>query len=55
MLHGYDEISVKILKASSHLISSPLTYICSKSLSTEILTEPLFKKILRITKGQYLY
>jgi hypothetical protein len=34
--HRYEEISVQILKASSHLISSLLTYICNKSLSTGI-------------------
>ena len=32
--HGYDEIFVKILKATSHLISSPLSYICNKSFSS---------------------
>jgi hypothetical protein len=32
--HGYDEISVKILKLSSQFITSPLTYIYNKSLST---------------------
>jgi len=50
--HGYDEISVKILNASSHLISSPLTCICNKSLSTVIfpshpkylVVKPLLKK-----------
>ena len=31
---GYDEISVKILKWSAPFISSPLTYICNKSLET---------------------
>jgi hypothetical protein len=29
---GYDKISVKILKRSAPFISSPLTYICNKSL-----------------------
>jgi hypothetical protein len=32
--HGYDEIPTKILKASAPFISSPLTYICNKSLSS---------------------
>jgi hypothetical protein len=30
--HGYDEISVKILKWSSPFIVSPLNYACNKSL-----------------------
>ena len=30
---GYDEISTKILKASSQFIISPLTYICNQALS----------------------
>ena len=29
---GYDEISTKILQISALLISSPLNYICSKSI-----------------------
>jgi hypothetical protein len=29
---GHDEISVKILKATFHLISSTVTYICNKPL-----------------------
>ena len=29
---GYDEISTKILKTSAHLISSPLNYVCNKSI-----------------------
>ena len=32
--HGYDELSVKILKLSSQFITSPLNYICNKSLSS---------------------
>jgi hypothetical protein len=31
---GYDDISVKILRWSAPFISSPLTYICNKSLET---------------------
>jgi len=30
--HGYDEIPTKILKVSTPFITSPLTYICNKSL-----------------------
>jgi hypothetical protein len=31
---GYDDISVKVLQLSAPFISSPLTYICNKSLET---------------------
>jgi hypothetical protein len=49
---GYDEISTKLLKISANYICSPLTYICNKSVSTEIFPErlkysvikPLYKK-----------
>ena len=34
--HRYDEISVKILKWCAPFISSPLTYICNKSLELGI-------------------
>jgi hypothetical protein len=49
---GYDGVSVKVLKLSSLFISSPLTYICNKSIAhgkfpdrlkySEI--KPLYKK-----------
>jgi len=50
--HGYDEISDKILRASSPFILSPLTYIFNKVLSSGIFPDrlkyseiqPLFKK-----------
>jgi hypothetical protein len=32
--HGYDEISVEVLKASSPFISAPLNYVSNKILST---------------------
>jgi hypothetical protein len=49
---GYDGISTKLLKISSSFISSPLTHICNKSLSSGIfpdhlkytVVKPLFKK-----------
>jgi Notch-like protein len=49
---GYNEISTKVLKASSYFINSPLTCVCYKSLSMVIfhsclkysVTKPLFKK-----------
>ena len=34
--HGYDGIPMKILKVSAHFITSPLTYICNKSLASGI-------------------
>ena len=50
--HGYDKISVKILNLSSQFITSPLTYIYNKSLSTGTfptglkfsVVRPLYKK-----------
>jgi Notch-like protein len=49
--HGYDEISTKILKSSIYYISSPLTYIINRMLSTSAfpnrlkfsVVKPLFK------------
>jgi len=49
--HGYDEISTKILKSSIYYISSPLTYIINRMLSTSTfpnrlkfsVVKPLFK------------
>jgi len=50
--HGYDDISVIMLKLFSPFISSPLNYICNELLSSGILpcrlqyaeVVPLFKK-----------
>jgi hypothetical protein len=39
--YGYDQISAKIVNTSSHFISSPLTYICNKSLATGIFPSEL--------------
>jgi hypothetical protein len=49
---GYDKISIKILKTSAPFISSPLSYICNKSMlsgtfSTRLkyaIVKPLLKK-----------
>ena len=49
---GYDRISTKILKLSIHYISSPLTYICNRMLSSGIFptrlkfseVKPIFKR-----------
>jgi len=50
--HGYDRILMNILKVSTPFITSPLTYICNKSLSLGIFPsqlkfselQPLYKK-----------
>jgi hypothetical protein len=50
--YGCDEISTKLLKISSPFISSPLNYICNKTLSTGVFHDqlrfseikPLYKK-----------
>jgi len=44
---GYDEISTKLLKISVTYISSPLTYICNKSISTGIFPEQLKYSIIK--------
>ena len=61
--HGYDEISIKILKISAPFILSPLTYIFNKILSKGIFPErlkfseikPLYKKgnMIFPTIGQF--
>jgi Notch-like protein len=59
--HGYDEISVKLLKISSPFICSPLTYTCNKSLSSGIFPtgskyseiKPLFKNGDRTNMTNY--
>jgi hypothetical protein len=40
-LHGYDEITLKILKLGSPFIISPLTYIVNKILCMDIFPERL--------------
>jgi hypothetical protein len=58
---GYDGISTKLLKISSCFISSPLIYICNKSLSSGIfpdrlkyaMVKPLFKKGDRANISNY--
>jgi hypothetical protein len=54
-LHGYDEISVNILKFSSPYISSPLCHICNKTFSSGIFPERLkyavFKPIFKNGDG----
>jgi hypothetical protein len=39
--HGYDDVSVNILKSSSPYIISPLRHICNKMLSTGIFPDRL--------------
>jgi len=38
---GYDEIPIKTLKTSALFLISPLTYVCNKSLSSEIFPNSL--------------
>jgi hypothetical protein len=45
--HGYDEISVNILKFSSPYISSPLCHICNKIFSTGIFPEKLKYAVIK--------
>ncbi|PNF35146.1 hypothetical protein B7P43_G09274 [Cryptotermes secundus] len=59
--HGYDEIPVAILKASALFISSPLTYIVNKSLSSGIyptrlkfsIVKPVFKSGDKLNISNY--
>jgi hypothetical protein len=39
--HGYDKISLKIMKSSAPYVLSPLTYLCNKILQTGILPDRL--------------
>jgi len=50
--HGFDEISITLLKISATYICSPLTYICNKSILSGIfpdrkkfsIIKPIYKK-----------
>ena len=46
--HGYDKISVHILKFSSPYISSPLCHICNKILSSGIFPERLKYAVVKL-------
>jgi hypothetical protein len=49
---GYDEISVKILKISAPFISSPLTHICNRVLSTGVFPSRMkYSEIIPIFKN----
>jgi hypothetical protein len=49
---GYDEISVKILKISTPFISSPLTHICNRVLSTGVFPSRMkYSEIIPIFKN----
>jgi hypothetical protein len=49
--NGYNEISVKILKISIPFISSPLTYICTRVLSTGVFPSRLkYSEIIPLFK-----
>ena len=45
---GYDGIPMKILKLSTPFITSPLSYICNKSLSSGIFPKVINKERERI-------
>ena len=45
--HGYDGVSTKILKISSSYITSPLTYICNKIISTGTFPDKLKFSIVK--------
>jgi len=47
--HWYDEISTELLKISATYICSPLTYICSKSILSEIYPDRLKFSIIKVT------
>jgi len=46
--HGYEEISVNILKYSSPYISSPLCHICNKIISSGIFPERLKCAVIKL-------
>ena len=45
---GYDGISTKLIKLSSLFISSPLTYICNKSLSSGIFPDRMKYAVVKL-------
>jgi len=47
--HGFDKISVKLLKVSAPYISSPLTHICNKSIMSGIFTDCMKFSIVKPT------
>jgi hypothetical protein len=59
--HGYDGIAIKMLKVSAPYISSPLNYICNKSIRSGTfpthlkysIIKPLFKKGDRENMANY--
>ena len=64
--HGYNKISIKILKLSAPFISSPLSYIFYKSLElgsfpSRLITQQWYQfskpetKLICLTSDQYLY
>jgi hypothetical protein len=44
---GYDEVPTKLLKLCSHFISSPLNYICNRTLFTGVFPNRLKYAIIR--------
>jgi hypothetical protein len=45
--HGYDDVSINLLKISSPYISSPLCHICNKILSSGILPTRLRYAVIK--------
>jgi len=45
--HGYNEISIEVLKISATCICSPLTYICDKSILSGIVPDRLKFSIIK--------
>jgi hypothetical protein len=44
---GYDEVSTKLLKTCASYVSSPLTYICNRAISTGIFPDRLKYSIIK--------
>ena len=57
--HGFDEISIKLLKISAAYIFSPLTYVCNKSIPSLpdrmkfSIIKPIFKKGSKMNRTNY--
>jgi len=51
--YRYDEISTKILKISCHFISSPINYICNKTLFWGVFPDRLKYTIIKSIHKNY--
>jgi len=60
-LHGFDEISIKLLKVSASYVCSPLTHICNNSILSGIfpdcmkfsIVKPIYKKGNKMNQTNY--